>query len=649
MNQPQAKKGSLAGKLALTTAIGTVLWQTYPIVMVSRHAPEWGLYAWGIGALLFFGGVGGILKDASQTLTAASRTWRAYRPKVSDQSASWLTPREARRAGLTGSEGLFIGILEGHPLFLKNFVHGLCVAPSRSGKSSSLIMPALLHDPGCSRVVTDFNGHMTQQCAAAIRAQGHELVSLDPVGQTGEVSACLNPLDIIRENLEHAPQDAMPDCRTLSDNLCDGPVGGGDPFWRNGTRKDLTVLFISLCTLRPEEANLTTAFLTLSDSDELEELLLEASNCGALGGDVAALAKNVLSVWKETPKIFESFREGALQALESLGPSSRVAPIIQHSSFDPADLKKLKMTLTIACDASGMKEYRGWLKAVLWAVKTKLERAGNTVPVWFLLDEFTNYPLHGLTEVLTGLASAGIHFFIVVQELQELVRAYGPHALDVVLSQTDVKIFFGASIQKTARLISELLGEEEIITENFNLGMNPGDMPGLSIARRTRPLLAAFKIREMESDEALLIVGNEKPAKVLRAGFHEIEPQRSIVTPSSHFGGERYLGTVKMIIRNGRARATRAGSRKIKRARRPLIHPILAILAMLTPSVQSLIFIAAVLSVLQFGWPQLLWNYTASRSWCQYLSLPLIAEPVTLYGRDHCPVLLWVKPGGGVQ
>lgn len=649
MKQPQGHTGSLAAKLALTTAIGTALWQTYPIVMVSRHAPEWGLYAWGIGAFLFLGGVGGILKDASQALTAASRTWRAYRPKLSDQSASWLTPREARRAGLTGSEGLFLGILEGQPLFLKSFVHGLCVAPSRSGKSSSLILPALLHDPGCGRVATDLGGNTTQQCAEAIRAQGHELVTLDPVGQTGEVSACLNPLDVIRENLEHAPQDAMQDCRTLSDELCDGPVGGGDPFWRNGTRKDLTILFIALCTLRPEEANLTTAFLTLSDADEFEELLVDASNCDALGGDVAALAKNVLSVWKETPKIFESFREGAMQALETLGPSSRIAPIIQQSSFDPADLKKRKMTLTIACDPSRMKQYSVWLKAVLWAVRIKLERERNTVPVWFLLDEFTNYPLHGLTEVLTGLAAAGIHFFIVVQELQELVRVYGPHALDVVLSQTDVKLFFGASIQKTARLISELLGEEEIITENFNLGTSPETMPGVSIARMKRPLLAAFKIREMESDESILIVGNEKPAKVLRAGFHEIEPQRSIVTPSTHFGGKRYLGTVKLIIRNGRAKATRAGTRIVKRARRPLIRPVFAILAMLAPSMQSLMLIAAVLAVLQFGWPQLLWNYTASRSWCQYLALPLISEPVTLHGRDHCPVLLWVKPGGGVQ
>lgn len=644
MNNKGEHNGSLAGKLVVTTAIGTALWQTYPVVMVSQHGPEWGLSAWVLGAFVFTAGAGSIFREASLAITTAIRTWRAYRPKLSEQSASWLTPREAKRAGLKGCEGLFVGILEGHPIFLKSFVHGLCVAPSRSGKSSSLIMPALLHDPGCSRVVTDFGGHMTQQCARPIRDHGHQLVTLDPVGETGEICASLNPMDIIRENLEKLPQDAMPDCRTLSDNLCGGHIGGGDPFWTNGTRKDLTVLLISLCVLRPaEEANLTTAYLVLSDPDEFEKLLLEASNCDALGGDVAALAKNVLSVWKETPKIFESFREGAMQALETLGPSSRVAPIIQHSSFDPADLKKRRMTLTIACDPSRMKQYRVWLQAVLWAIKTKLERERNPVPVWFLLDEFTNYPLHGLTEDLTGLASAGIHFFIVVQELQEIARVYGGQALDVVLSQTNVKLFFGASIQKTARLISEFLGEEETITENYSLGRTPLDMPGISITRSKHPLLASFKVREMAADEALLIIGHEKPARLLRAGFHEIEPHRSIVTPSKHFGGERFLGRVKMIIRNGRARATRVGTRKIKRIRLPLARPLFAILPILMPSLQTLMLAAAVITVLHNGWPHLLWEYTRSGSWCRYLSLPVISQPFETYGNGHCPLIVWKK------
>lgn len=96
-------KGSLAGKLFITTALGCALWETYPIVLVSRHAPEWGLYAWGIGAALFVAGVSSIAHQSGATLTAAIRTYRAFRPKLSDQSATWLTAKEARKAGLTGS------------------------------------------------------------------------------------------------------------------------------------------------------------------------------------------------------------------------------------------------------------------------------------------------------------------------------------------------------------------------------------------------------------------------------------------------------------------------------------------------------------------------------------------------------------------
>jgi len=642
-------KGSLAGKLSITTALGYALWETYPIVLVSRHAREWSLYAWSIGAALFVAGVSGIAHHSGASFTAAIRTFRAFRPKLSDQSATWLTVKEARQAGLTGSEGLFTGILDGHPTFIKSFVHALVCAPSRSGKTTSFTLPALLHDPGHSRVVTDFNGEATQQCAAAIRAQGHELVVLDPADLTGEGSGALNPLDVILRDLATEPQDAMADARSLASALHPGPSGPHDPFWPGGTKKLLTLGEIALCVPRsPDEANLPNMYGVLSDDDALETLLLEASDSEALGGELAALARNIMAIRDSTPKIFESFREGAIQNLVSFGPSSRIAPVVKHSTFDPAMLKARKITLVFGCDGSRMDQYEAWLKVTLWAVLKGLVRVGDARPVWFLLDEFTNYPLHGIPQALTGLASSGIHLAIILQELQELERVYGRDALKTVLSQTDVKLFFGAS-GDTARLLAEYLGDEEIITESYSLGRDLDEAPGLSLGRMKRALLAAAKIREMPTDETLAIIRNLKPPRLLRAGFHEVMPWREIVSPSRRFGGKRHIGTLKMVIKRGRARATRSGIRQTVRTRLPVWRPIWGALRHFMPGLHTLALGAAFVLVLLFGFPQLLWEYTASRSWCQYLSLPFIAEPVTLLGRDHCPVLLWVKPGGVVQ
>ena len=241
MNKQGGHYPSVAGKLFLTTALGFALWQTAPIVIQSRHELEWGVYAWGVGGLAFLAGAGATVRDLGQGITAAMRTFRAYRPAPTDNASSWLTTREARKAGLTSSGGLFIGILDGQPVFAREFVHCLCLAPSRTGKTSSLIMPAMLHDPDCSRIVTNFNGDLTEQCGESIRAQGHELIELDPGHLTDEMSGAYNPLDVIVHDLAHAPQDALADCRSLSEVLHPGPAHGhGDPFWTSGTRKYLT-------------------------------------------------------------------------------------------------------------------------------------------------------------------------------------------------------------------------------------------------------------------------------------------------------------------------------------------------------------------------------------------------------------------------
>lgn len=502
-------------KLLLTSALGTALYRTWPIVAKAPYGEEWGLVVWGLGAVVCSVGAASTLRDVAETFTKAGRTFRALRPAVSDQSAAWLNVREAKKAGLTGSKGLFLGILEGKPIFVPSFVHCCVVAPSRLGKSTSFSVTAALHDPGCSRVFTDFNGDITQQCADAIRADGHELITLDPAYLGGEGTGGLNPLDVVLDRLENAPQDSMADGRSLALALHAGPTGSHDPFWPDGTREFLTFGMVGMCALRPrEEANLSSLLLLLSDDDALTELLKDAAASDLLGGELAGLAKSLSTNWENTPKIFASFRAGALQSLATFGPSSRVAPIIAESTFNPADLKRRKITVMVVCDASRMDQYADWIKVTLWTIKKWLVREGNAKPVWIIADELTNYPLSGLMNALTGLASAGIHMALIFQEPREVARVYGEDALKTILSQTNVKLFFGAS-GEMARLVSEYLGEEDVVSENYSMGNTLDDAPGLSFARSKRALLAAARIREMPEDETVAIIGNLKPLRLL--------------------------------------------------------------------------------------------------------------------------------------
>ena len=235
-----------------------------------------------------------------------------------------------------------------------------------------------------------------------------------------------------------------------------------------------------------------------------------------------------------------------------------------------------------------------------------------------------------MPNALTALGSYGIRCWMLVQELDEITRAYGREALSTILSQTDVKQFFGVASDQTAQLVSRMLGEEELNSESFGLGHDVLGIPSLNLGRRSKPLLKPDQIRRLPDDEQIVFIKNLRAARLLKVGAHEIDPFRRQVKPNPLHGNKPFLGRVKMRIRNGVARATRSGRRKIDRPKRPLLA-------------------GAVLTVASFGWPHLRIEYTRSFNWCSYAGLPFVSQSFVLSGQDHCPLVLWRKSGGRVQ
>lgn len=648
--QPEGPK--LLPKLLVTSALGTALYQTWPLVAKAPYGADWGLIVWGLGAVATIAGAYGVATEVGALVARVSRTFRAFRPKESPASAKWLTTREARKAGLGNTEGLFLGILEGQPLFVANAVHGLTCAPARKGKTTSFVLPALCHDFGASCIAADMKGDLAVQTGEhREQVLGQIVIYVNPAHQFGKPNMPYNPMQIILDDLAFAPQDVIADARSMATQIhAEAPGGDRDPFWPNGTRKMLVFAVVAQCALRGEhDAHLPRVYEILGDDRLFDDLLSDAKDSTVLGGELAAMARNIKNVWDENPKHFESFREGALQSLAPFGPSGRLAPSMQSCAFRFSDLKKQKTTLYLICDYSRMDVFAPWLGLIIWAALKELVRENNDTPVYFLLDEFTNYRLSGLPNALTALGSYGIRCWMLVQELDEIARAYGREALSTILSQTDVKQFFGVASDQTAQLVSRMLGEEELNSESFGLGHDVLGMPSLNLGRRSKPLLKPDQIRRLPDDEQIVFIKNLRAARLLKVGSHEIDPFRRQIKPNPLHGNKPFLGRVKMRIKNGVARATRAGRRKIERPKRPLLRPLLASLAHLVPGPPVLLLAGAVLTVATFGWPHLRIQYTRSFSWCSYAGLPFVSQSFVLSGQDNCPLVLWRKSGGRVQ
>lgn len=75
-------------------------------------------------------------------------------------------------------------------------------------------------------------------------------------------------------------------------------------------------------------------------------------------------------------------------------------------------------------------------------------------------DECCNSPLHNLPTVLTLLRSYGVKYIAATQDLDDFIRVYGKHALETILSETDIKQFLGGiRSQTTLDYLSKYLGD----------------------------------------------------------------------------------------------------------------------------------------------------------------------------------------------
>lgn len=131
-----------------------------------------------IGAMAMLGGLAGYYKAWRQR----QKRKQAEAPSGTFGEAAFATLDECAQAGLLQARGLYLGLLDGQPLFYSGKAHLLTVAPARQGKGINVVIPNLLHFQG-SVFVTDPKGELAA-VTAAHRAErlGQKVYVLNPWG-----------------------------------------------------------------------------------------------------------------------------------------------------------------------------------------------------------------------------------------------------------------------------------------------------------------------------------------------------------------------------------------------------------------------------------------------------------------------------------
>lgn len=450
--------------------------------------------------------------------TLAVRPPHAARmPSVSHGSAVWGSGE-----GLKTPTGLELGRLGSTILRYAGEGHLITVAPTRTGKGVSSVIPNLLHYSG-SVIVTDPKGENYSVTARRRRALGSAVHALDPFGVVGGTAA-YNPLDLIDANSPEANDDAW----MLADMLVVTDVRANDEaFWTEEARALLAGLILhTAASPRPELRTLTQMRSSLTlPPDQFQLLLKEMLVSEAAGGLVARAAARLLQK-------ADRERSGVVSSAQSYThflDSPRMAQVLGRSSFALADVKRERMSLYLVLPPERMDSYRGWLRVMTACTLAAMMRLSVPPPerVLFLLDEFANLGRMRPVERAISLAAGyGASFWLLLQDLAQLKGTYAER-WQTFLANADVLQTFGINDWETADYVSRMTGEATIRveSENVSAGVSRGRSSSRqqSAAQTTsetgRRLLLPDEVRRLSGNEQLLFVRGRAPVRAHRLDY----------------------------------------------------------------------------------------------------------------------------------
>ncbi|MCF3592902.1 type IV secretory system conjugative DNA transfer family protein [Rhodobacteraceae bacterium LMO-12] len=478
-----------------------------------------------IGGIAMLGGLGGYYKG-----------WQQREKRKASQvtsgtfgDAAFATLEECEDKGLFDPRGLYLGLVNGRPLFYRGKAHLLLVAPARQGKGVGIVTPNAEHYPG-SMVVTDPKGELAGMTAEHRRERlGQDVAVFNPWGLHGLQQDRINPLEnLIAIAGDPALQRGLTDeVKVIVMQLYPEPEDTRNQYFREGSRGIMRAVLLYLAVCAPKRCTLPEMWRIIANPLRLQRTVDAMRREEVLGGILADLGDDLAHQMEDNPDLFGDFRAGALQHLFIYEPGGYLADAVSASDISLADLKTGNVTLYLAFPPDRIASHGAALGLIINQAITAVARSKDKGEVLFMLDEFANIgKLAGLAESLTALPGLGVRVWMIVQEMAELVRLYGPHTAKTIQSQAEVRQYFAVNSPELAQSLSRELGQKTVKTKNFNLGRFETDEIGESLSETGQPLMRPEEIMQLRPDQQLLLIKNVNPILGERMPFWFFSPWR---------------------------------------------------------------------------------------------------------------------------
>lgn len=336
-------------------------------------------------------------------------------------------------------------------IFWQGESHLLTIAPTRTGKSLSLIVPNLLRYQG-SAVVLDPKGELFKATSKWRDTNVGRAYLLNPFNLDGldGFTHTFNPLDLVQsdEDAKLMAEQFYPRAETQQKK---------ETFFDDEAREFLTAAIWYFANYAPEDqrnfASLRDQLAGLRrDSAALFDRM-EAVGDPMLTNRVAAFRAKDLKTG--IPRLSDTL-EAKLSIFDGSGIRKATTG---NSTFRFEELKDKPATVYIAFPFDNIDANAVYVNLIMGAAiraMTRNPRRPET-PVLFVLDEFLALPpAIYIVDALRTHAGAGARLWFFLQDMAALKDKYPTTAASFF--QAEVECYFGTDDHETAKHISDMLG-----------------------------------------------------------------------------------------------------------------------------------------------------------------------------------------------
>lgn len=438
-------------------------------------------------------------------------------------SAEWATLPYLFDHNIVGDNGFRLGTFPdgetAQPLHYDSDRHLLTVAPTRSGKGTTAIIPNLLTYRG-SALVIDPKGENAMITAGQRRAMGQTVHVVDPWMITGaETIARFNPLDWLVPGDVDMTENAM----LLADAL-NVPDGKGESFWQEEAKALLQGIILYVASDEREAGYRhlgRVRDLLLLDGDDMKALfqrMLESHHHIVISTGARCLQKE--------ERLLANVIASA-QAQTHFLDSARIRESLSASDFAFEDLKSGAATIYLVLPSDRLNAFNRWLRLLIQQAITVNARdvaIKPDKPVLFLLDEMPALGRLTMVEQAYGLmAGFGIQLWGIVQDCTQLKTIYGD-GWETFIGNSGMIQYFGSRDRTTADYMQALCGVTTVwnlstaVARAFGSSSGPGGHSSNSSTTHTetsavaqRQLAYADELMRLHRGKQLIFIENLNP------------------------------------------------------------------------------------------------------------------------------------------